>query len=621
MTTTLLFEWALKGALLLGAAAVALRGMHQAPANLRRFVLATAVVGTLALPLAPRWLPLALPAAAPLPAASLGRGRPRPARGRASGSRTNRRVDDRRGPREHNVLVLRLARRTVGGRRAPAARAPRSRPRPGPCAEAARQTTADGVAFSDEIDTPMVVGVWRPTILMPADARNAPAAHVAASLAHERAHLANHDTRLVFLADVLRALRWFDPLAWWAARRFRAECELTADDAVLAGGVRPSEYAALLLSLATPRLSPSVAPTVALSAGGAGVRERIERVLDGRRRAPKTRQAWTVGVLGGLFTAAVGCAGPAVDAAEPAPIAAPGAAIRQPIVGLDEVVQAKVTEELFKLQADEAPLAASVVVVEVETGRVLALAGVGPQGDETAQEVIEPASVLKALTAAAALEAGVTPQRRFKTGATLEVGGHVLKDAQPASELDLEGILAQSSNIGAARLAETVGPAALQNAFARFGVTPANTPAWSPLQAALGASGVGLLARPVDVARAYATLGNGGVDPLTGDAIVSGATAGAVCRLLEAAVEHGTGQGALVDDLRLGGKTGTLTVRGPEGDREADLTRASFAGLVPIDAPRWAIHVRVDTRAAGATGGRVAAPLFRRIALALSRDC
>jgi beta-lactamase regulating signal transducer with metallopeptidase domain len=621
MTTTLLFEWALKGALLLGAAAVALRGMHQAPANLRRFVLATAVVGTLALPLAPRWLPLALPAAAPLPAASLAEAAPAlPVGARLAAEPTAASMTAAAPANTTSSSSAWLVGLWAAGALLLLARLGLDHARARALKRRAR-ATADGVAFSDEIDTPMVVGVWRPTILMPADAGNTPAPHVAASLAHERAHLANHDTRLVFLADVLRALRWFDPLAYWAARRLRAECELAADDAVLAGGVRPSEYAALLLSLATPRLSPSVAPTVALGAGGAGVRERIERVLDGRRRAPKTRQAWTVGVLGGLFAAAVGCAGPAVDAAEPAPIAAPGAAIRQPIVGLDEVVQAKVTEELFKLQADEAPLAASVVVVEVETGRVLALAGVGPQGDETAQEGIEPASVLKALTAAAALEAGVTPQRRFTTGATLEVGGHVLKDAQPASALDLESILAQSSNIGAARLAETVGPAALQNAFARFGVTPANTPAWSPLQAALGASGVGLLARPVDIARAYATLGNGGVDPLTGDAIVSGATAGAVCRLLEAAVEHGTGQGALVDDLRLGGKTGTLTVRGPEGDREADLTRASFAGLVPIDAPRWAIHVRVDTRAAGATGGRVAAPLFRRIALALSRDC
>jgi beta-lactamase regulating signal transducer with metallopeptidase domain len=627
MTTTLLFEWAVKGALLLGATFLALHALRGAPAGVRRAALAAAVLGTLALPLAPRWLPVAFNAPPPVVAASLAEAAPLAAEGlpptpAASPGALTRPEPTNPSPAAPAWLaglwaagaLLLLARLGVDHLRAADLK---RRAMHGP----------EGVLFSHEIDTPMVLGVWRPVILMPAETREAPAASTAASLAHERAHLAGHDTRLLFLADVLCALRWFDPLAWWAARRLRTECELTADAAVLAGGVRPSEYAALLLSLASPRPAPPVA-LGALGAGGAGVRERIERVLEGTGRTASRRLAWSVGVGGGLFAGVLGCAGPAhetpsapEETVTPAPIAAPSAALRQPMVGLDEVVQAKVTEELFKLQADESPVAASVVVVEVETGRVVALAGLGPQGDATAQEAIEPASVLKALTAAAALDAGVTPDTRFSTGDTLVVEGHVLTDALPAADLDLDGILSRSSNIGAARLAEKLGVAALQRQLARFGVTPTDAPAWTPLQAALAASGVGLLARPVDIARAYATLGNGGFDPMTREAVVSSAAAETVCRLLAGAVEHGTGREAHLDEVRVGGKTGTLTVRDAADGVEAALTRASFAGLVPIDAPRWAIHVRVDTRAAGATGGRVAAPLFRRIARALDRDC
>lgn len=358
----------------------------------------------------------------------------------------------------------------------------------------------------------------------------------------------------------------------------------------------------------------------AVGAGGADAETRIARVLDGRRRLPRRRLALAGASFGALVAAVVGCAGP--EAEDPSPalpeLLAVESPVPQPIVGRDEIVQAKVEEELLKLEADDAPLAASVVVVEVETGRVLALAGAGPKGEEAALEPIEAASVLKPLAAAAALEAGLARDHRFETGPVVEVEGHPFRDHDPAASVDVEGLLVRSSNAGAARLAEAVGPAALQDLFTRLGLASPHDARWGPLRAALSAAGIGLKASPAQLARAYAVLGNDGVDPVRGEAVVSPENARAVREMLEAAVEHGTGRAALVEDLRVAGKTGTMEAVGPDG---APLTRTSFAGFVPADAPRWVIHVRVDTRKSGATGGSVAAPLFRKLAIALNRDC
>lgn len=652
-----MLAWMLKGSLLLAVVAALIGWLRHGPAAARRSLLAAGIVGALLLPCVPAFVPLWSGGAAARPTpgteevgvtaptawASLTT--PVTVAARTAGPGGALEFADTEG--EATALAscffwlwaagaLVLLARLVGDHRRVARLRVRAERRPVPRSwQRALEGVDAEVRFSAEIETPMVVGVLRPTLLLPDGAATWTEARAVACATHECAHLEGHDTRLLLAADLLRALRWPDPLAWWAARRLRAECENTADDAVLAAGTPRADYAELLLTLASARL-PRFTPAV--GAGGAGAAQRIARVL-ASRTAPGGRftARWTA-AAGALLAAAIGCAGPgeALDAPttpgdprDPGGPSGPsgsrlgdtmeGPRLLEPLVGQDEMIQAKVEEALLMFAADSAPVATSVVVVEVETGRVLALAGQGAKGDTTPQQAVEPASTMKPFAVAAALEAGLDRRQVFDTGGgRLELEGQVFQDAHPGDALDMEEILVRSSNAGAARLVESMGPSVLRDTLARFHLAPADAADWTLLRAALATSGAGLRATPVQIALAYATLANDGVDPVTGDRVVTAATAAAVREMLEAAVERGTGNGALVEALRIGGKTGTNDVVGPDGEA---LTRATFVGLFPVDAPRWVVHVQVDSRAPGATGGSVAAPLFGRLAAALVHGC
>lgn len=127
---------------------------------------------------------------------------------------------------------------------------------------------------------PSTWGTRRPVLLLPASAEYWSPARLDAVVRHELAHVRRADTRLQLLADLVCALHWFDPLAWYAAHRMRVERELACDDEVLAAGARASDYADELVSLARS-LRP--APVGVAMAGTGGLRTRIESLLDARR--------------------------------------------------------------------------------------------------------------------------------------------------------------------------------------------------------------------------------------------------------------------------------------------------------------------------------------------------
>jgi beta-lactamase regulating signal transducer with metallopeptidase domain len=97
---------------------------------------------------------------------------------------------------------------------------------------------------------PMSWGLLRPVILLPEGAERWHNARLVSVLLHELSHVRRHDCFSQFVAEVALALHWPNPLAWLAARRLRVEREHACDDAVVAAGARPSEYAEELLSLA-----------------------------------------------------------------------------------------------------------------------------------------------------------------------------------------------------------------------------------------------------------------------------------------------------------------------------------------------------------------------------------
>ncbi len=102
---------------------------------------------------------------------------------------------------------------------------------------------------------PIVWGIFRCRLLLPAAARQWSDEQLRSVMLHELAHIRRHDTTSQLLTQIACALHWFNPLVWIAAWRMHVECERACDDLVLDSGVRPSSYAGHLLEVVA-RLSP-----------------------------------------------------------------------------------------------------------------------------------------------------------------------------------------------------------------------------------------------------------------------------------------------------------------------------------------------------------------------------
>jgi hypothetical protein len=147
-------------------------------------------------------------------------------------------------------------------------------------------------------------GILRPVIALPRGASRWSGEQRRAVLLHELAHVRRSDAPFAILARVMCALVWFHPGAWWLARRLRSECELACDDRVLASGVRPSDYAALLLTTADAARRAGRRPLAMALSQRRGLPERLASIVDSHRdrRAPG-RLARAIAVMATLLLA------------------------------------------------------------------------------------------------------------------------------------------------------------------------------------------------------------------------------------------------------------------------------------------------------------------------------
>ena len=146
--------------------------------------------------------------------------------------------------------------------------------------------------ISEDSRMPMTWGSIRPRILLPASASEWPASRFSAVLLHELSHVARCDCATQLLAEVARMIYWFNPLAWWAHSRLRAEQERACDDVVLAQGTVPTAYAEDLVTFAKSLRCGALggAPAVAM-ARRSHLRSRVSAIIDHQtnRRRPSRR--------------------------------------------------------------------------------------------------------------------------------------------------------------------------------------------------------------------------------------------------------------------------------------------------------------------------------------------
>ncbi|HSP33274.1 MAG TPA: M56 family metallopeptidase [Thermoanaerobaculia bacterium] len=120
---------------------------------------------------------------------------------------------------------------------------------------------------SDRVSVPVVWGLSKPILVLPASSIDWPAERLRVVLLHELAHVKRGDAITLLVTRVAVALFWFHPLMWSLERFSRAECERACDDLVLDSGTKPSDYAEHLLSIAKalPQADPFRSVTLAMS--------------------------------------------------------------------------------------------------------------------------------------------------------------------------------------------------------------------------------------------------------------------------------------------------------------------------------------------------------------------
>ena len=319
---------------------------------------------------------------------------------------------------------------------------------------------------------------------------------------------------------------------------------------------------------------------------------------------------------------------------------------------IDRRIQFLAYRELRRALLDSGATSGSAVVLDVATGEVLAMAnlpsfnpnavGLGNRDahrNRAVTDLIEPGSTMKPLTVAAALESGaITAQSVFNTNpGWIANGKYRTTDTHNYGVLDTTGIITKSSNVGAAKIVHLLPNRDFYDFLVRFGYGrstgsgfPGENPGrlrkperWDGTTKQTLSYGYGLSATPLQIAHAYATLGNGGRaivptfikgEPGEATQVLDPRVAREVVRMMQTVTEPGgTATQAAILGYHVAGKTGTARKASNGGYSRRYF--AFFAGLVPVDSPRFSMAVVIDDPdpARGYYGGVVSAPVFKNV--------
>lgn len=322
-------------------------------------------------------------------------------------------------------------------------------------------------------------------------------------------------------------------------------------------------------------------------------------------------------------------------------------------LSLDMRVQYLAYRELKAAVLAHKAKAGSMVILDVETGEVLAMVNqpsYNPNNRESLAtsalrnraitDVFEPGSTVKPVTIAAALESGkYYPATTIDTApGYFRVGRKSIRDHRNYGVIDLSTIIAKSSNVGTSKIALDLSGEVVWDMFYRMGFGQAtgtgfpgesigllrNPVKWRPIEVATMSYGYGVSVNALQLAQMYMVLGNDGLkapvsllkveEQVVTDKVMAAGVAQNVRRMLKKVVEKGgTGTRAKVAAYDVGGKSGTVHSVGRSGYEESQY-KALFAGVAPIEAPRVAAVVVIDgPQGQEYYGGEVAAPIFSRV--------
>jgi len=319
-------------------------------------------------------------------------------------------------------------------------------------------------------------------------------------------------------------------------------------------------------------------------------------------------------------------------------------------LSIDSKVQFFAYQKLRDAVLEHKAKAGSVVVLDAQSGEVLALANYpsytpdkrvhlsGAQlRNRALTDTFEPGSTMKAFAVAAAMEQGlVQAETMIQTApGRLTMGGSTISDAHPQGLLSVAQVIQKSSNVGTVKMAMQLQPRDMWESYARVGfgqkpqipfpgsvsgrLRPYKT--WRPIEQATMSYGYGLSVSLFQLAHAYTVFARDGdlvpvsllksTEPAAGARVFSEKNAIAMRQMLHLVTQPGgTAQKAQTIGYSVGGKTGTTHKQEGKGYSDKKY-RGFFVGLAPVEKPRIVVAVMIDEPSNGRYyGGDVAAPVF-----------
>ena len=323
------------------------------------------------------------------------------------------------------------------------------------------------------------------------------------------------------------------------------------------------------------------------------------------------------------------------------------------VLSIDRRIQYRAHAELKEAVLANNAKAGSIVVLDAQTGEILALTNLPAYNPNRRSSItnerlrnralidtFEPGSTLKPFTVAIAMEIGkVNANTVLQTAPGMwQVGRKTIRDVSNKGELTVAQIIQQSSNVGTAKIALSLESQTMWEMFNRSGfgtLTNSGFPGeasgilrpynkWRPIEQATMSYGHGISTSLMQLARAYTIFASGGElkpisllkqnMPVMGQRVISRDTAQAMNRMLEMATKPGgTAPLAQISGYRVAGKTGTAH-KLIDGQYANKRYISTFVGYAPTSNPRLIIAVMIDEPSAGKYfGGAVAAPVFSKV--------
>jgi cell division protein FtsI (penicillin-binding protein 3) len=335
------------------------------------------------------------------------------------------------------------------------------------------------------------------------------------------------------------------------------------------------------------------------------------------------------------------------------------------VLTIDQNIQYIAERELERGMGETHAIAGTVIVENPRTGEILALTNrptFNPNirkeiknealKDRAVSDVYEPGSTFKMVTISAGLEEKVTrPDEMFDCQmGSIVINGMRIRDSKPHGVLSVADIIAESSDVGAIKVALRLGDERFYKYIRAFGFgqqtgieLPGETRGltkpverWSKVSIGAISMGQEIGISPLQLASLISTIANDGVhvpprivagtispqntpqtiafEPADGTRVISSLTAAEMRQMLQGVVLHGTGRKALLEGYSSAGKTGTAQKVDPAtGVYSKTKYVASFAGFAPINDPQIAVVVILDSAVGLHQGGQVSAPIFQRV--------